>query len=521
MIGRRRSSPIWFLSGLLALSAFHSSPLPAQVITSEAVVAVGRGTSALLPQPTTIRRISIGDPAIADAVVVSPREVLVNGRTLGSTTLFVWDVNGNRRIYNIEVTVDAAALQRQLRALFPREQISVTASGNMVILSGRVSAATVAARALEIARGTGATVVENLNVPPAQQVLLQVRFAEVTRTAATELSTQLGVGRNIVLVPTDINSGGGIDPERVASGSGVVETLSDGLVRLFLFQNDIGIAAIIRALKAQGLFRSLAEPNLIALDGTEASFLAGGEFPYPVPQGGAGNNTITVVFREFGVRLRFVPRVTAAGNIRLDVEPEVSSLDFSAGLRLSGFAIPTLLSRRAKTQVELRPGQTFAIAGLLDNSILNNMSRIPILGDIPILGNLFRSREVRQRRSELLVLVTPRLVEALNASPPVPTGEPETWPWDPSLQGRPPQVLPSRPLPAPRPTTPQPVMPQGSGASETALQGDASRTHVVEQGETLAKLAGRYRTSIVSIRAANNLSGNTLRIGQKLLIPGS
>lgn len=519
MIGPRRTSLVSLLPGLLALGAFNSSPIHSQVIASEGLVTVGRGTSALLPQPTTVRRVSIGDPAIADAVVVSPREVLVNGRALGSTTLFVWDVNENRRIYNIEVTVDAAALQRQIRALFPREQISVTASGNMVILSGQATTAAAAARALEIARGTGATVVDNLAVPPAQQVLLQVRFAEVTRTAATELGVDYRVG------DTRTNLSGGLVAE---PGERVVETLSDGLVRIFLFEKNFQFEAVVRALKSRGLFRSLAEPNLIALDGTEASFLAGGEFPYPVPQtGGQGaNQTITVVFREFGVRLRFVPRVTAAGNIRLDVEPEVSSLDFSSGLRLSGFAIPSILSRRAKTQVELRPGQTFAIAGLLDNSFLNNMDRIPLLGDIPILGNLFRSRNVRQRRSELLVLVTPRLVEPLNASPPVPTGEPETWPWDPSLQGRPPQVLPSRPAPAPRPATPQPVSPQiGSTTSgepsPVAVRGDASRIHVVEQGETLAKLAGRYEVSMASIRTANRLRGHNIQIGQKLLIPST
>jgi pilus assembly protein CpaC len=512
------------LPGLFVLLAFPSSPVSSQVMAAgEGLVSVGRGTSALLAQPTTVRRLSIGDSEIADAVVVSPREIIINGRKLGSTTLFVWDVNGTSRVYNIEVTADAAALQRQFRALFPREQITVTSSGNIVILSGQATDAGVAARALEIARGTGATVVDNLAIPAARQVLLQVRFAEVTRTAATELSTQLGVGKNITLVPSDIGSGG-IDPQSVTPGSGVVETLSDGLVRLFLFQNDIGIAAIIRALKAKGLFRSLAEPNLIALDGTEASFLAGGEFPYPVPQGGQ-SNAITVVFREFGIRLRFVPRITTAGNIRLDVEPEVSSLDFAGGLRLSGFAIPSLLSRRAKTQVELRSGQTFAIAGLLDNTIVNNASQVPFLGDIPILGNLFRSRELRQRRTELLVLVTPRLVEPLNASPPVPTGEPETWPWDRSLQGRPPQVLPSRPVaPSPEPAAPRteissfPRVPAPAATSRAP----AVHTHVVQSGETLRGVASRYQVTMAAIRTRNKLPDyNIIQIGQKLVIPAS
>jgi pilus assembly protein CpaC len=438
-------------SGVLVLLFTQFTPARSQVVAGEGAVTIGRGTSALLPQPTTVRRISIGDPEVADAVVVSAREVVINGRKLGSTTLFVWDVNGSRRIYNIEVTADAAALERQLRALFPREQITATSSGNMVVLSGQVTEAGVAQRALEIARGTGATVVDNLAIPSAPQILLQVRFAEVNRTAATQLGVDFQVG------DTRTNLSGGIVGQ---PGERVVETsLSDGLVRLFLFGANVQFEAAIQALKSKGLFRSLAEPNLLAMDGAEASFLAGGEFPYPVPQGGQGNNTVTIVFREFGVRLRFIPRITTAGNIRLEVAPEVSSLDFSSGLRVAGFAIPSLLTRRAQTQIELRPGQTFAIAGLLDNSTIDNLDRIPLLSDIPILGNLFRSRDVRQRRTELLVLVTPRLVQPLGASPPVPTGEPETWPWDRPLQGRPPEVLPSRPTPAPAPrgSAPQPA----------------------------------------------------------------
>ena len=507
------------LPGLVVLLVFSSTPASSQVTAGDGLVSVGRGTSALLAQPTTVRRLSIGDPEIADAVVVSPREIVVNGRKVGSTTLFVWDVNGTSRVYNVEVTADAAALQRQFRALFPREQISVTASGNMVILSGQASAAAVAARALEIARGTGATVIDNLAIPPAQQVLLQVRFAEVSRTAATQLGVDYRVGEtSTLLTPLTPRAG-----DRVLGLS-----TSDGLLNISVFENNIQFEAVVKALKSRGLFRSLAEPNLLALDGTEASFLAGGEFPYPVPQGGGGAGsaqTITVVFREFGVRLRFIPRVTAAGNIRLEVAPEVSSLDFSNGVRLSGFAIPTILTRRAQTQIELRPGQTFAIAGLLDNSIVNNLDRIPFLGDIPILGNLFRSRDVRQRRNELLVLVTPRLVEPLNMAPPVPTGEPETWPWDRSLQGTPPQVLPSRPeTPSPQPGAPRSEVrpsPQMT-VPNSAAHARAVRTHVVAPGETLRAVALRYQVTTAAIRASNNLPDyNIIQIGQKLVIPAS
>lgn len=427
------------LAGFVAVQAADAQTVASEVLT------ISRGTSTLVTPPARVARVSIGDPAIADAVVVSPQEVLVNGRALGATTLIVWDVNGNRRLYNIEVTVDAAALNRQFQALFPGQNVRASASGNLVVISGQVTDAGIARRALELARGTGATVVDNLAVPPARQILLQVRFAEVTRSAITEFGSSLGGARDFVLTPGDRD----IDPDRVVPGSGIVETLSDGLVRLFFFEDNFTISAVIRALKARGQFRSLAEPNLLAVEGAEASFLAGGEFPYPIPQAGQ-QNTVTIVFKEFGVRLRFVPRVTNAGNIRLEVAPEVSSLDFSNGLMLSGFRIPSLLTRRAETEIELRPGQTFAIAGLMDNSILRNAGKVPILGDIPILGYLFQSRDIRENRTELLVLVTPRLVDPLDQSPPVPTGEPGTWDWDRRLRD------PVRPATAP---AAQPVVP--------------------------------------------------------------
>lgn len=401
-----------------------ATPAGAQAVGAE-VLTVARGTSALVNSPGPIQRVSIGDPEIADAVVVSTREVLVNGKKLGSTSLIVWEQNGSRRLFNVEVTVDAPALERQLRTLFPSEPIAVTASGNILILSGRVTDAGIARRALQIAQGTGATVIENLSVPPARQVLLQVRFAEVNRSAALQLGTRLGAGETSAR----------LNPEAPNEGDSFVETLSDGLVRLFLFEDNVQFSAVLEALQTRGHFRSLAEPNLLAIEGREASFLAGGEIPVPVPQAGQAG-IVTIVFKEFGIRLRFTPRVTIAGNVRLAVAPEVSSLDYSNAIQFSGFLIPALRTRRADTEIELRPGQTFAIAGLMDNTIQRNSGRIPFLGDLPILGPLFRSRDVQENRTELLVLVTPQVVEPAGAAPEVPTGEPETWGWDRTLRGQ-------------------------------------------------------------------------------------
>jgi pilus assembly protein CpaC len=391
----------------------------AQLVNPDALV-IPRGTSQLVNFANPIERVSIGDPEVADPVIVSPREILVNARALGTTTLIVWDVTGFTRTISIEVTVDAPSLQRQLEALFPGQNLQVSASGNLVIVSGSVTDRAIGVRAIQIAAGTGATVVDNIQVPPPRQILLNVRFAEVSQRALERLGADFLAGRTSALLnPAAPN------PGDVVAGS----TLSEGLVELFLFEDDIQVSAVIDALQRNGTFRSLAEPNLLAIEGQEAQFLAGGEFPYPVPQqaGTEGQGTITIEFKEFGVRLRFLPTITASGSIRLDVAPEVSSLDFASGVQFSGFNVPALLTRRAETSIELRDGQTFAIAGLLDNNAQTTVDKVPFLGDIPLLGLLFRRRESQQNRTELLVIVTPRIVEPSNVAPPLPTGEPAGW----------------------------------------------------------------------------------------------
>jgi pilus assembly protein CpaC len=357
--------------------------------------------------------------------VLASGEILINAVALGTTTLIYWDRQNLAHIFSIEVTVDAQALERQIRDLFPNVNVTVTTTGNNVILSGAVSDATVVRRIQEIAAATGANVINNLQAPTAEQVLLQVRFAEVNRSAMQNLGTQLAV----------------LNPDRLedaVKGDVAIETISDGIVRLFMLGGDSQLQAFIRAAKSTGDFRDLAEPNLLTLEGKEASFLAGGEFPYPAVQtvgaGGSSTNAITVQFREFGVRLRFTPFVTNAGAIRLQLAPEVSSLDFANGVTISGFQLPSILTRRAETEVELKPGQHLAIAGLLDTQSISDVDKIPLLGDIPILGTLFRSKNIQQRRTELLVLVTPRLVRPSDVPPPLPTGEPGTWKLDRSLR---------------------------------------------------------------------------------------
>jgi pilus assembly protein CpaC len=386
----------------------------------EQIVSVSKGASALLVNTTAIQRFSIGDPAVAEAVVVSPTEILINGKTLGTTSLFLWDNAGAIKLYSVEVTADAPGLQRYLGAVLVGEKIDVIASGNVVTLNGTVRDASVANRAVEIAKGSGATIVDNLTTPEAVQVLLNVRFAEVNKSAIKEFRSQLAT-RN----PQDLDHRG----DWIGSANTNPETgvFSDGVVDLGLFNANASIELLIRALSSKGLLKSLAEPNLMTLPGKEASFLAGGEFPYPAVQGGGGGNAVSIVFKEFGIRLKFTPVITRSGSIRLKVMPEVSSLDFSNPLVFGGFTIPSLLTRRAETEVEMKNGQYLAIAGLVDNTMTSNSTKIPLLGDIPILGQFFRSKDARQRRTELLVLVSPKLVEPSNTPALLPTGEPANW----------------------------------------------------------------------------------------------
>jgi pilus assembly protein CpaC len=342
---------------------------------------------------------------------------------MGTTSLLLWENTGRVRLFSVEVTADAHGLERYLNAIMPEETIGVSATGNMVTLSGQVHDLSAAGRAVDIAKGSGATVIDNMVVPSAIQVMLQVRFAEVSRSVLNQFSSKIAT-----LNPHELNSNG----DWVGTSS-----TDAGVANLGLALLNVGdsLSLILRALQTKGELKTLAEPTLITLPGKEASFLAGGEFPYPTVQGGAsGTNAVTIVFKEFGVKLRFTPTLTRNGYIRLRLAPEVSSLDFANALLINGFTVPSLLTRRAETEVEMREGQHLSIAGLLDNSTLQSVAKIPLLGDIPILGQLFRSKDARQRRTELLVIVTPTLVQAGDTLPRLPTGEPGTWKWEKSLR---------------------------------------------------------------------------------------
>ncbi len=409
------------LAALLALSCSMSglAQQPAPPVTAATPrpqherVVVTSGRSTVVPTDFDVTRIAITDPEIADAVVVQPREILVDGKKSGTVSLIVWG-GDTRRQYDIVVEPAITALELHMQALFPGEAIAVSISDEAIILSGLVSSTAVMLRAAEIAASSSAKskVINMLQVPggsESQQVMLQVRFAEVNRKTLTELGINLFANRSEFAARSTTQQFAApvFDDEKPG---GMV--FSDFL-NLFFFHRQEGIGAIVKALEGRGGFQSLAEPNLIAYNGQEASFLAGGEFPVPIVQSGASNNAVTVIFKEFGIRLNFTP--TIAGDvIRLKVRPEVSALDFANGITLEGFRIPALTTRRAETDVELRDGQSFAIAGLLDNVSQDDSSAIPILSKLPIIGALFKSKAERREETELMVLITPRLVRPLN-----------------------------------------------------------------------------------------------------------
>jgi pilus assembly protein CpaC len=430
---------------LMALAV--AAPLGAQSVVGEtSVINVAKGNSHVVTHGVNLERVLVTDPEIADAIPVTAREVVVNGLESGTTTLLFWDSQGQRHTFSVRVTADVESIQSELDRMHPGSGVSVSAVGNSVILTGESTDPRAAERAVSLAEAlaNGAEILNYISTPDPGQVMLRVRVAEVSRTAIEQLGINL-----LRLDPNNLRGGnegmiqsGGIgSPGGSFPGSGPTQTFSDA-VNFYLFHQSSSVAAFIEALEDQGVFRSLAEPNLITVPGETASFLAGGEFPFPMVQPQTG--TVTADFREFGIRLSFTPTITNSGAIRLWVEPEVSSLDFASGVQIAGTQVPALLSRRAETTIELNDGQTFAIAGLMDSEITETVNKVPLLGDIPILGAFFRSTEARENQTELLVLVTPQFVRPSDQMPEVPTGEPDTWPWSDFMQ-RPLMIVPPEP----------------------------------------------------------------------------
>jgi pilus assembly protein CpaC len=375
------------------------------------------GHSLTIPSAERIKRVSIADPTVADTLVVNPNQILVNGKSAGTTSVVIWDENDQQRIYEVDVELDIHGLEKMIKDAYPYESVSVQAQNDVVVLSGQVGTQAVADKMLEMAKASAAKAVTLLQIetPTTAEILLEVKFADVERTAMQQL------GINILSLPGAKNVGaigtGQFGPPTLTAGEPVSTTNGfnlSNLLNIFIYRPDINLAATIQALEQQDVIQILAEPNVMTESGKEASFLAGGQFPYPVVQGSGTGLTVTIVFKDYGVKLDFTPTLMADGLIHLKVKPEVSALDFSNALTISGFLIPALTTERVESEMDLRDGQSFAIAGLLDNRVTDELEKIPWIGDIPILGKLFQSRSVQKTKNELLVLVTPRVVHPLS-----------------------------------------------------------------------------------------------------------
>jgi pilus assembly protein CpaC len=405
----------------------EAKPAPQDQVTKQATpngvvgqLTVTVGKSLAIDSPLPIKRLAFANGALVDAQAIGPKEVLINGKAPGETSLIIWQDDGTRLIYDLAVRVSPQrliAVRQQIARDYPDADINVTFDNDTAFVRGTVRNVTEADRIMAIV-GTMAKAVNLLKVEiPAvePQILLKVRFANVDRTASTALgfnfastafnqTTALGTGSSI------LNS----------TGSSLVGQALGTAVNIFALRTDINLLAEIQALESKSLLEMLAEPNLLTYSGTKASFTAGGEFPYLTPQPTAGGTIFSVVFKPYGVLLSFLPRVTPQGTIHMQLSPEVSALDYTNTVVIQGTAVPGLTTRKVSTEVDLESGQTFVIAGLLDRQITEAFSKIPGLGDIPILGKLFQSKTITKSNSELMIIITPEIVRPIPAQQPVP-----------------------------------------------------------------------------------------------------
>jgi pilus assembly protein CpaC len=411
------------ISRILISSALMTLGLRFTMAQSAEDLRMTVGKSIVIDYPSDIRTISTSNPDVLDASPVTTREILMHGKGLGSATMVVWSNTGQRTFYNVTVDLNVDPLRRLLKESFPNEDIQTRTSRDSISLNGRVSNKDVGDRAIALATPFAKTVVNNLQLggaPVERQILLRVKFAELDRSKEVQYGvnllgltgqTQAGTTTGQFGAPSLTGLAG------VGAGTQPSSALSiSSALNLFAFDPKLNLGAFIKALQQENVLQILAEPNLVATNGKEASFLVGGEFPVPILQGGSNSGAVTVQFREFGIRLIFTPFITENKTIKMHLKQEVSTLDKVNGVTLNGFFIPALATRRAETDVELSEGQSFVIAGLVDNRETDSFSKIPILGSLPIFGALFKTKDETKSREELVVLVTPELTEPLGVT---------------------------------------------------------------------------------------------------------
>jgi len=410
---------------MLAMALASIAPAPAalaQSIPSEAAMLragsleIPVNKSQVVSADRPIAKAMVGSADIADVLPITDRSIYVLGKKMGTTSLTLYDAMGRvMSVMDISIGPDVDALKNQMRELIPGERIDARISNDSIVLTGLVNSPAAADRAVQLAKAfAGDKVINMISLGSSQQVMLEVRFVEVSRSAEKDIgASAFGASRDGTFDGV-LGSGSTLVPN-AATGAGVLKlnSITDtfGIFRKIFSIGGVSVDGILNALEARGLSKTLAQPTLVALSGERASFLAGGEFPVPVAQTGSGNNaSITVDFKPFGVSLAFTPTVLGDKTISMVVEPEVSEIDPSASLTVGTISIPGLRTRRASTTLEMRDGESFAIAGLLQSNFKTNIRQLPILGSIPILGALFRSTNYQKGETELLIVVTPHLV---------------------------------------------------------------------------------------------------------------
>src|SRR5947207_2007307 len=389
------------------------------------------GKSVVVNVQAPIIRVLSSNPSVIETLATSPTEIVVEGRAAGSSSLILWDQSGRSQMLDVIVDVDVAGLRSAIERSYPDQHIDVQADGGRLILTGKVTDAKMVEDLTKMAGVYSNQIVNSLTlgISHDRQVLLEVKFAEVDRTRFSQVGVNLfSTGAGNTLGTTTTGQFGGFGTQHITDIAGpgthngpfTSEQTINNVLNIFLFRPDIHFGAVIEALQQKSVLQILAEPNLMAINGQKATFLAGGEFPFPIVQPGNGFTAVTIQFKPFGVRLEFTGNIASDGTIRLHVAPEVSTLDFTNALAIQGFTVPAISTRRAETELELKDGQSFGIAGLLDNRAQAQLNKAPGIGDIPVLGQLFRSRNINKSNTELLVLVTPHIIDPVHTSTPPP-----------------------------------------------------------------------------------------------------
>jgi pilus assembly protein CpaC len=415
--------------GNIAVGQDTSQPVaPAEGETVHVLV----GKSILINVQKPLTRVLSSNPTVVETMAASPTEIVVEGKAPGASSLILWDANGRSQVLDVVSDIDIAALRNVIQKTYPKEHLQLEADGGRLLLTGTASTSHIVEDLGKMASVYSKDVVNSILVPIShdRQVLLEVKFAEVDRAALSQVGVNIfstGAGNTIGATTTGQFGNFGQQKINDAFGAGtphfpfeIKDFTVNQVLNIFLFRPDLHLGTVIQALQAQNVLQILAEPNLMAISGQKATFLAGGEFPFPVVQPSAGFSSISIIFKPFGVKLDFTGIIQDDNTLRLHVAPEVSALDFTNAVTLpGGGTVPAISTRRAETEIELKDGQSFGIAGLLDQRATAQLSKIPGIGDIPVLGQLFRSRSINKTNNELLVFVTPHIIDPVRvASPP-------------------------------------------------------------------------------------------------------